>query len=44
MPRPADGELSEVGWFSPAGLTGVPLSRLSRALLRAIGRVPADVG
>ncbi|HEY2519052.1 MAG TPA: NUDIX domain-containing protein [Streptosporangiaceae bacterium] len=43
-PRPADGELSEVGWFSPAGLTGVPLSRLSRALLRAIGRVPADVG
>jgi NADH pyrophosphatase NudC (nudix superfamily) len=39
-PRPADGELSEVAWFSPAEVATLPLSRLSRALLRAVGRVP----
>ena len=39
VPRPADGELSEVRWFSPAELATVPLSRLSRALLHAVGRI-----
>jgi ADP-ribose pyrophosphatase YjhB (NUDIX family) len=38
-PAVADGELSEVAWFSPAELTHLTLSRLSRALLTAIGRV-----
>jgi 8-oxo-dGTP pyrophosphatase MutT (NUDIX family) len=36
VPAVADGELSDVAWFSPAELTGVPLSRFSRALLTAI--------
>ena len=43
VPRPADGELSEVGWFSAAELATVPLSRLSRALLRAVGRIASDL-
>jgi len=38
-PSVADGELSEVAWFSPAELTQPTLSRLSRALLAAIGRI-----
>jgi ADP-ribose pyrophosphatase YjhB (NUDIX family) len=43
VPRPADGELSEVGWFSGAELATVPLSRLSRALLLAVGRAVPDL-
>jgi ADP-ribose pyrophosphatase YjhB (NUDIX family) len=39
VPAVADGELSEVGWFGPAELAGLPLSRLSRALLTAIKRI-----
>jgi ADP-ribose pyrophosphatase YjhB (NUDIX family) len=37
-PSVADGELSDVAWFSPAELTHLPLSRLSHALLAAINR------
>ena len=33
VPAVADGELSDVAWFSPAELTGLALSRFSRALL-----------
>lgn len=39
VPVPADGELSEVAWFTPQELPGLPLSRLARALLHAIGRL-----
>ena len=39
VPRPADGELTGTGWFTPADLATVPLSRLSRALLHAVGRI-----
>jgi 8-oxo-dGTP pyrophosphatase MutT (NUDIX family) len=39
IPAVADGELSDVAWFSPAGLSGLSLSRFSRALLTAIGRI-----
>jgi 8-oxo-dGTP pyrophosphatase MutT (NUDIX family) len=35
----ADGELSDVAWFGPAELAHLTLSRLSRALLTAIGRI-----
>ena len=39
IPAVADGELSDVAWFSPAVLTGLALNRFSRALLAAIGRI-----
>jgi ADP-ribose pyrophosphatase YjhB (NUDIX family) len=39
VPAVADGELSDVAWFSPAELTGLTLSRFSRALLTAIRRI-----
>jgi hypothetical protein len=38
IPAPADGELSEVAWFTPAELPGLPLSKFARALLHAVGR------
>ena len=38
-PAPGDGELSEIAWFAPADLTGLPLSRFARALLRATDRL-----
>jgi 8-oxo-dGTP pyrophosphatase MutT (NUDIX family) len=38
-PAPADGELEEVGWFSPGQLTSLPLSRFTRAVLRATGHI-----
>jgi ADP-ribose pyrophosphatase YjhB (NUDIX family) len=38
-PAVADGELSDLAWFSPAELTQITLSRLSRALLRAVRRI-----
>jgi len=38
-PSAADGELSEVAWFSTTELTQLTLSRLSHALLAAIGRI-----
>ena len=38
-PAPGDGELSELAWFTPAELPGLQLSRFSRALLQAIGRL-----
>jgi hypothetical protein len=38
-PAVADGELSEIAWFSPVDLTRLTLSRLSRALLSDIGRI-----
>ena len=38
-PAVADGELSDVAWFSPAELTGLTLNRFSRALLAAIRRI-----
>src|SRR6202012_5629965 len=34
---PADGELSEVAWFTPAELPTLRLSRFTRALLSATG-------
>jgi 8-oxo-dGTP pyrophosphatase MutT (NUDIX family) len=39
IPAPADGELSEVAWFSAAELPVLPLSRFTRALLAATGRL-----
>jgi 8-oxo-dGTP pyrophosphatase MutT (NUDIX family) len=36
-PAPADGELSEVAWFTRKELRSVPLSRFTRALLGATG-------
>lgn len=39
IPVVADGELSDVAWFSPAELTGLALNRFSRALLTAIERI-----
>jgi 8-oxo-dGTP pyrophosphatase MutT (NUDIX family) len=41
VPAPADGELSEVAWFTRAQLAAIPLSRLARALLTATGYLPA---
>jgi ADP-ribose pyrophosphatase YjhB (NUDIX family) len=38
-PAPGDGELSELAWFTPGQLPGLQLSRFSRALLRAAGRL-----
>jgi ADP-ribose pyrophosphatase YjhB (NUDIX family) len=38
-PAIADGELSEVAWFTPAELAQIKLSRLSHALLSAIRRI-----
>jgi ADP-ribose pyrophosphatase YjhB (NUDIX family) len=39
VPAIADEELSDVAWFGPNELRQLPLSRLSRALLRAIGHI-----
>lgn len=39
VPGTADGELSDVAWFGPAELREASLNRLSRALLRSIGRI-----
>ena len=36
-PAPADGELSEVAWFTPEELKSLPLSRFTRAVLTATG-------
>jgi ADP-ribose pyrophosphatase YjhB (NUDIX family) len=36
-PEVTDGELSELAWFTPRQLPGLPLSRFSAALLRATG-------
>ena len=36
---PGDGELSEGAWFTPGHLPGLQLSRFSRALLHAVGRL-----
>jgi ADP-ribose pyrophosphatase YjhB (NUDIX family) len=38
-PAPGDGELSEIAWFPPGDLPGLPLSRFARALLQATGRL-----
>ena len=38
-PAVGDGELSELAWFTPGELPGLPLSRFSRALLHATGRL-----
>ena len=38
-PAPADGELSELAWFTPGQLPGLHMSRFARALLHAIGRL-----
>ena len=38
-PAPGDGELSELAWFTHAELSGLQLSRFSRALLQATGRL-----
>ena len=38
-PAVADGELSDVAWFSPVELTSLSLNRFSRALLTAIRRI-----
>ncbi len=38
-PAPGDGELSELAWFTPGQLPGLQLSRFSRALLHAAGRL-----
>jgi 8-oxo-dGTP pyrophosphatase MutT (NUDIX family) len=39
-PAPADGELSDVAWFTREELSTVPLSRFTRALLTATGYLP----
>jgi ADP-ribose pyrophosphatase YjhB (NUDIX family) len=39
VPAVADGELSDIAWFRPADLTQIMLSRFSRALLTAVGRI-----
>lgn len=39
VPAVADGELSDIAWFRPADLTQITLSRFSRALLTAVGRI-----
>jgi hypothetical protein len=36
---PGDGELSELAWSTPGQLPGLQLSRFSRALLHAVGRL-----
>jgi ADP-ribose pyrophosphatase YjhB (NUDIX family) len=41
VPAPADGELSEVAWFTSEELRAIPLSRITRALLTATGYLPA---
>ncbi|WP_306207229.1 NUDIX domain-containing protein [Actinoplanes sp. RD1] len=38
-PAPDQEEVSELGWFAPAQLAGVPLNRFARALLRSTGRL-----
>ena len=38
-PAPDDGELSELGWFTPDELPAVSLNGFARALLRSIGRL-----
>ncbi len=38
-PSPADGELSELAWFTQAELQSLPLSRFTRALLTATGHL-----
>ena len=38
-PAPSDGELSELGWFTPDELPSVPLNGFARAVLRSIGRL-----
>jgi 8-oxo-dGTP pyrophosphatase MutT (NUDIX family) len=38
-PFPADGELSELAWFTPAELQTAPLSPFTRALLTATGHL-----
>jgi ADP-ribose pyrophosphatase YjhB (NUDIX family) len=38
-PAPADGELSEVAWFTPAELQSLELNPFARALLRATGHL-----
>jgi ADP-ribose pyrophosphatase YjhB (NUDIX family) len=38
-PAPADGELSEVAWFTPEELPSLQLSSFARALLRATGHL-----
>jgi ADP-ribose pyrophosphatase YjhB (NUDIX family) len=38
-PAPGDGELSEIAWFAPEDLPGLPLSRFARALLHATRRL-----
>jgi 8-oxo-dGTP pyrophosphatase MutT (NUDIX family) len=39
IPAPSDGELSEVAWFTPEELQSLPVSRFTRALLTATGRL-----
>jgi ADP-ribose pyrophosphatase YjhB (NUDIX family) len=38
-PVPADGELSEIAWFTTEELPPLPLSRFARALLQATGHL-----
>jgi ADP-ribose pyrophosphatase YjhB (NUDIX family) len=38
-PAPGDGEVSELAWFTPGELPSLQLSRFSRALLHATGRL-----
>ncbi len=39
VPTTADGELSDVAWFSPSELGQLTLSRLSQALLKSTGHI-----
>ena len=41
-PAPSDGELSEVGWFTPRELGTLQLSRFTRALLTATGHLSPE--
>ena len=40
VPAPADGELSDVAWFTREELSTIPLSRFTRALLTATYYLP----
>ena len=42
VPAPADGELSDVAWFTREELPTIPLSRFTRALLTATGYLPTS--
>lgn len=43
-PAIADGELSDLGWFTPERLAGLELSKFARALLSSTGHLKGAAG